>query len=113
MKEELPERYFYTRRKVVKISQVLKEIFPKRKPVDRIFFKIQEMWPSIIGEDIYAVTKVTNLKNRILYVTVESPAIIHHLTNFEQPAIINRINNILGNYRIEEIRFKIGCITDD
>ncbi|NUO08253.1 MAG: DUF721 domain-containing protein [Candidatus Brocadia sp.] len=110
MRGELPERYFYNRSKIIQIGQVLKDILPKRNATDKTFQQIRNAWHHIVGDDVCKCTDITSLKNGVLYVGVESTALIHHLTNFERHAIIARINEIMGMKCIEDIRFKAGMV---
>lgn len=113
MKEELPERYFYSRNTTTRIDKILKEILPKRGPLNKNHRRIENAWRGIIGENIYHSTEIAQLKNGILYINVESSVMAHHLTNFEKLAIINKINDTIGEKCVEDIRFKVGRIKDD
>lgn len=106
--KELPERYFTNKKKVVRLGQLLKEAFPKKSLIDKNSQKVMSVWSEIVGNEIYKSTRVTGIKNGIMYVVVESSAMIHHLTNFEKYAIIHKINNVMGMKYIEDIRFKAG-----
>jgi len=108
MKEELPERYFTNKKKVVRLGQLLKEAFPKKSLIDKNRQKVMSVWSEIVGNEIYKSARITGIKNGIMYVGVESSAMIHHLTNFEKYAIIHKINTILGFKYIEDVRFKVG-----
>ena len=110
MLEELPERYFYSKNRITKVGKILKEIFPKGKTVDRTYQKVKDTWKDIVGEETYKLTEITGLRNRILYISVESTAMIHHLTNFEKCAIISKINDMVGSRYIDDIRFKVGSL---
>jgi hypothetical protein len=110
MKEELPERYFYQKRKIVKIGQILKNILPKKNIEDKTYQQVKNAWRHIVGEEVCKDTKIVGLKSGILFVHAESTTVIHHLTNFEKHAIIEGINNILGTKYIEDIRFKTGIL---
>ncbi len=105
---ELPERYFTNKKKVLRLSQLLKEAFPKKTLIDKNCQKVMSVWSEIVGNEIYKSTRITGIKNGIMYVVVESSAMIHHLTNFEKYAIIHKINNVMGMKYIEDIRFKAG-----
>ncbi|GAB61574.1 MAG: DUF721 domain-containing protein [Candidatus Jettenia sp.] len=111
MKEELPERYFFGKNKVMRIGQILKDAFPK-KYNDRTYQSIKNAWGNIVGNEVCQITKITGFKNGVLYVIVESSVMIHHLTNFEKNAIIDRINTILKTRYIEDIHFKVGILND-
>ena len=105
---ELPERYFTNKKKVLRLGQLLKEAFPKKSLIDKNCQKVMSVWSEVVGSEIYKSTRITGIKNGIMYVGVESSAMIHHLTNFEKYAIIHKINTILGFKYIEDVRFKVG-----
>ena len=109
----LPERYFFNRSSAVKVGQVLKGLFPRRSSGDRICKEVRNAWKEIVGEEVYQHTEITDLKKGILYVNVESPVLIHHLTNFEKDAIICRINDLTQANYLNDIRFKVGILKDD
>jgi len=108
MKEELPERYFYSKNKVVRLGQLLKAAFPKKSLVDKNCQKVMGAWSEIVSGEVYKSTRIAGIKNGIMTVNVESSAMIHYLTNFEKYAIIQKINTIIGMKYIEDIRFKVG-----
>ncbi|MEP9412159.1 MAG: DUF721 domain-containing protein [Candidatus Brocadia sp.] len=112
MAEELPERYFYNRIRAVQIGQILKDIVPRRSFAGSTFNKVRDAWRCIVGEDVCRYTVVKGFKKGVLYVNVESMALVHHLTNFEKHAIIARINEIMGAKCIEDIRFKAGIVDE-
>ena len=80
--KELPERYFTNKKKVLRLGQLLKEAFPKKTLIDKNCQKVMSVWSEIVGNEIYKSTRITGIKNGIMYVVVESSAMIHHLTNF-------------------------------
>ncbi|MBE7445565.1 MAG: DUF721 domain-containing protein [Planctomycetia bacterium] len=112
MLEEMPERYFYNRRKVLSIGQLLKEVFPKGHGADKTCHKVNEAWRSVVGEEVCQCTEITGLKKGVLYVTVESAPLIHHLTNFEKDAIISGINELMSTQYVQDIRFKAGMVNN-
>ena len=108
MKEELPERYFHNKNKVVRLGQLLKETFPKKRIIDKNCQKVMSIWSGVVSGEVYKSTRIAGIKNGIMTVNVESSAMIHYLTNFEKYAIIQEINTIIGTKYIEDIRFKVG-----
>lgn len=110
MSEELPERYFFSKRSAVKVGQVLKGLFPKRSSTDKIFQEVIDAWKDVVGGEVSRCTEIMDLKRGVLYVTVESTALIHHLTNFEKDAIIARINELTRMKHLNDIRFKVGML---
>ncbi|TVM04369.1 MAG: hypothetical protein CV087_00290 [Candidatus Brocadia sp. WS118] len=112
MLEGLPERYFFNRSSAVKVGQVLKGLFPRRSGGDKICREVKDAWKEIVGEEVCQGTEITELRKGILYVNVESPALIHHLTNFEKDAIISKINELTRMKYLNDIRFKVGILND-
>jgi hypothetical protein len=110
MRDELPERYFYTKNRVVKIGQVLKAAFPKRGSLEKTCQHLKEIWKQVVDDDVYRSTAITGFKRGILYVNVESSVMIHYLTNFKRNAIVVKMNKTIGTKYIEDIRFKIGVL---
>ncbi|WP_347273839.1 DUF721 domain-containing protein [Candidatus Kuenenia sp.] len=112
MKDELRDRYFINKNKPKQIGDLLKELFPPKtlSRTNSLHNNISNAWRNIVGDEIYQITRIDGLKNRILYINVESSALIHHLTNFERHAIIQKINELMGKKSIDDIRFKVGNI---
>src|SRR4030067_2233564 len=94
---ELPERYFTNKNKVVRLGQLLKEAFPKKTLIDKNCQKVMSVWSEIVGNEIYKSTRITGIKNGVMYVNAESPVMIHHLINIKRDAITHNINNIRGS----------------
>lgn len=112
MFEELPERYFFHKRGAVKVGQVLKDLFPKRTGADKTLQEVRDVWREIVGEEVSRCTEIMDLKKGVLYVTVESTVLIHHLTNFEKNAIIAKIQELTRGKYLNDIRFKVGMLND-
>ncbi|MDR4506675.1 MAG: DUF721 domain-containing protein [Candidatus Brocadiaceae bacterium] len=108
MKEELPERYFYQKNTSIRIGHILKDLYPGKNATKHAYQKLKNAWRTIVGDEIFQCTEITGIKNRVLYVTVESTTMIHYLTNFEKSAIIVRFNEIVDTVRIDDIRFTVG-----
>lgn len=112
MKEELPERYFLNKSRVVKIGQILKNTFPKQNNSEKMYQCVKDAWKHGVDDKTYLGTIVTGFKNGILYVVVESSVMTHYLTNFKKNAIIFELNKIIGTNYIEDIRFKVGNLNE-
>jgi len=69
--KELPERYFTNKKKVVRLGQLLKEAFPKKSLIDKNCQKVMSVWSEVVGSEIYKSTRITGIKNGIMYVVVE------------------------------------------
>ncbi|MBW7898456.1 hypothetical protein B188_13320 [Candidatus Brocadiaceae bacterium B188] len=109
---DLPERFFFDKRGVVSVGQVLKGLFPKRGNGDKLCQEVRNVWKDIVGDEIYRCTEVIDLKKGVLFVNVESTALIHHLTNFEKAAIIAKVNKLTRVEYLSDIRFKVGILND-
>lgn len=109
LKQELPDRYFFNKNRTVKLSQLLKGVIPKGKGSKKNN-AVRDAWLQTVGEEVFGNTEITDLKNSVLHVNVESSTLIHHLTNFEKIAIIDKLNTIMGAKSIGDIRFKVGTV---
>ena len=65
--QELPERYFTNKKKVLRLGQLLKELFPKKSLIDKNCQKVMSVWSEVVGDEIYKSTKITGIKNGIMY----------------------------------------------
>ena len=108
MREELPDRYFYSRGKVVPLGQLLAGVLAKGKSVDKNYQKVKDAWQQVVRNEVYRNTEIIGMRNEILYVRVESTAMLHHLANFERHAIVAKINETVGVRCIRDIRFRAG-----
>ena len=108
MREELPDRYFYSRGKVVPLGQLLADVLAKRNSVDKNYQKVKNVWQQVVSSEAYRNTEIVGMRNGILYVSVESTAMFHHLANFERDAIVTKINKTVGVGCIRDIRFRAG-----
>lgn len=67
---------------------------------------IKGNWEKIVGTDYGRKTFVGGIKDRILYVYVESPVMLHQLS-FLKKDFIDKTNEFLGMPYIKEIIFKV------
>lgn len=107
-RQEMPDRYFSDKRSVMKIGQLLKGILPNRSISDKALQKLRDAWRQVVGEEVFKMTKILTFKNRVLQISVESAVMIHYLTSFERHAIIRKINDIIGEKSVEDIKFRVG-----
>jgi hypothetical protein len=68
-------------------------------------------WREIVGEPIAAQTQPYAIRNRILFVHVSHSVWIQQL-QFFKPALLEKINQFLGEPLLQEIRFKLGVIQE-
>ncbi len=67
------------------------------------FTRIRDQWTKLVGETIAAHTYPDTLKGGTIFITVDTPQWMHHLSFYKQD-----ICEKLRNYRITDIRFKLG-----
>jgi len=92
----------------IPIGSVIDRILSGKKPkaaagVARVF----QLWERAVGEIIAANAKPAAFKDKILLVHVNSSPWLHQL-QFLKEDIIKKVNAVLGDDSIEDIKFKIG-----
>jgi|YNPMSStandDraft_1061717.scaffolds.fasta_scaffold52810_2 predicted nucleic acid-binding Zn ribbon protein len=91
-----------------KIGDILKNIIKKRKWADKFSIEYLKLnWSKCVGENISNHTKPLFIKNKRLYISVDSPIWSTQL-NFLKNEIIEKLNNFLGENIVEEIFFVLG-----
>jgi predicted nucleic acid-binding Zn ribbon protein len=70
------------------------------------------VWDTIVGDVIARNTKPAAFKDRILLIHVSSSTWIHQL-QFLKKDITAKINTALGKTLIEDLKFKIGPLSND
>jgi len=73
-------------------------------------YSIWSAWGDIVGESVALHTQPRSIRNRILFIDVSHPTWIQQL-QFLKPALLEKINNFLGESPIQDIRFKLGKIS--
>ena len=82
-------------------SQLLRESTKKN-------LAISEHWDNIVDAVTARRTKVQGLKQKMLYVAVESPALMHELANFKKDAILHKVQTKYPDLHVRDIKFIIG-----
>lgn len=87
------------------IPEVLSSIEKKFKsnPVNII-----ESWPTIIGRELAAMTKVVSLEDGVLTVKVKSSTLYSLLNNYEKDKILKKMQSNFSEKVIRKLCFKIG-----
>jgi len=70
-------------------------------------YKVLDIWESVVGETIIKHASVVEMHRGVLFVHVDHPVWIQHLS-FAAQDIKNRINRAIGEKVVKEIRFKAG-----
>jgi len=71
--------------------------------------EVWRLWERAVGNTIAENARPAAIKGKILLVHVVSSSWLHQL-QFLKKDIVRKVNDALGEERIEEIKFKIGPI---
>lgn len=88
------------------LSGIVKNI---RRESETELSRIRVIWEAVVDPAIAESTRPSALKDDILIVLAESSTVVHRL-RFLTPAILDQINQVLGQRRIGRITYKIGKI---
>lgn len=86
------------------VDTTLKKLGLKTRALE---YKVMEIWDDIVGETITKHASVHAMHRGVLFVHVDHPAWIHHLS-FAAQDIKNKLNNAVGVKVVKEIRFQAG-----
>ena len=90
------------------IGELVNQVLGKyRKESDHEITKLWDLWEDTVGEPIAENTRPAAFKGKILIVYVSSSTWMQQL-QFLKKDMITKINNVLGEELIEEIKFRIG-----
>ena len=78
-----------------------------RQEADQEIAKLWDLWEDAVGEQIAENTRPAAFKGKILIVYVSSSTWMQQL-QFLKKDMITKINTVLGEELIEEIKFRIG-----
>ena len=68
---------------------------------------IGENWDKIVDSQTAQRTRVIGTKQKILYVQVESPALLAELSNFRKNGILENVQSKYPDHKIRDIKFVI------
>jgi len=89
------------------LEQTLKDLeidFPLKS------YSIWGAWKKIVGESVALHTQPRSIRNRILFIDVSHSTWMQQL-QFLKPTLLEKINAFLGEPQIQDIRFKLGKIS--
>ncbi len=105
-KGELPDRYFTKKKDIKKISDILDNLpLKKIKKKKRSLDVYQDFWDRNIDDSIRKHGKVSDFKNGILFIEVDSHSWLHHITNFCKNDILSSYQNYENINFISDIKF--------
>ena len=73
-----------------------------------VHMKIASAWNSAVGVEVSQHTKPVEMKKGLLMVHVDSSVWFNELSRYYKGAIIEKLNAVIGNKKIKDIKFKIG-----
>lgn len=98
------------RKGFVHISGVIEDVLKTRGMVSNTrLVKIWQIWEDAVGKGIASNTTPAAFKGNLLIVHAESSAWIQQL-HFLKKEMIEKINAILGQGAVQDIKFKIGPV---
>ena len=88
------------------LKEVINELLKEYKLSDRLKeIKIIETWPKMVGKVIAKHTTGIYLRNKRLYITIDSAALREEL-HYARTKLLKSLNKLVGENFIEEIFFK-------
>jgi hypothetical protein len=73
-------------------------------------YSIWGAWKELVGDSVALQTQPRSIRNRILFIDVSHPTWMQQL-QFFKPTLLEKINIFLGEPLIQDIRFKLGKIS--
>jgi len=86
------------------VRQVRKELLKENTKKSLV---IGDNWDKIVDARTARRTCVMGFKQKILYVKVESPALLNELCNFKKDAILEKLQLKYPDHKIRDIKFTI------
>jgi predicted nucleic acid-binding Zn ribbon protein len=68
---------------------------------------ISTNWDKIVDPQIARRTQVIGIKQKVLYVKVESPSLLSELSNFKKNTVLEKLQFKYSNHQIRDIKFVI------
>jgi hypothetical protein len=70
--------------------------------------EILEVWPEVVGEERAGRLVPMRLRGGVLWVGVESPALLYEVAQFEREPMIRKLAERLPGLNIEDVRFRLA-----
>ena len=98
------------KRSFVHIGSVLRDMLKNsRLETDTSLIKVWDIWQEAVGEVIAANTRPAAFKGTLLIVNATSYSWLQQL-RFLKPEILQKVNHVLGNVSVKDIKFKVGPV---
>ncbi|MBI5778513.1 MAG: DUF721 domain-containing protein [Planctomycetes bacterium] len=86
------------------VKQVRRELL---KENTRKALAVGDNWDKIVDARIARRTRVIGFRQKVLYVKVESPALLNELCNFKKEAILAKLQAKYPDHKIRDVKFTI------
>ena len=98
------------KRSFVHIGSVLRDMLKKsRLETDTSLIKVWDIWQEAVGDVIAANTRPAAFKGNLLIVNATSSSWLQQL-RFLKPEILQKVNHVLENVSVKDIKFKVGPV---
>jgi len=98
------------KRSFVHIGSVLRDMLKNsRLETDTSLIKVWDIWQEAVGDVIAANTRPAAFKGNLLIVNATSSSWLQQL-RFLKPEILQKVNHVLGNVSVKDIKFKVGPV---
>ena len=98
------------KRSFVHIGHVIRDMLKNhRLETDTSLIRVWDIWEDAVGEVIAAHTRPAAFKGHLLIVNASSSSWLQQL-RFLKPEIIGKINHVLRETAVQDIKFKIGPV---
>lgn len=93
-----------------RIKEILPGIIGKLNQPEKDDQRLLRTWESIAGGRLAGHTKPSLGRNKIVYVWVDQSALAYELNQKHKKGFLKRIQNALGEEKVENIVFRVGQI---
>ena len=98
------------KRSFVHIGNVIRDMLKNnRLETDTSLIRVWDIWEEAVGEVIAANTRPAAFKGDLLIVNATSSSWLQQL-RFLKPEIIQKVNHVLGDVPVKDIKFKVGPV---
>jgi hypothetical protein len=96
------------RKDVEPIGNVVRRLMRGRIPRKaRKEAKILEVWDQAVGDERKDRLVPLRLRAGVLWVGVDSPAILYEVSQFEREAVLDKLKSLLPDLGIEDVKFRL------
>ena len=78
-----------------------------RRETNEYLVQVDSCWPELVGETLSEHSRPVAMKGKLLLVHVNSSVWLHEM-RFIKSDLIDKINRLLGQQRVKDIKFKVA-----